>query len=159
MGTLLLLAAGGYIVWLIVQSAGKRRLLVEAQRRRALAVFQIDRGDKTHSDWTLFDFESMTAQERIDGFEPGTDRKTAYSLRRRDGGWEWKMTRDSWTERIKWLQKMKADPLMDLPMNVDDKARLEAEIKMYADGPIWVALSDEFAAPIETAYQRYVRQG
>lgn len=160
MEALLLLAIGGYIVWLIVQSASKRRLLVDAQRRRALAMFEIDYSNARYVDWTRFDFESMQAQHRWDVTdEPGHRRDRSYALRRREGRWDWKMTRESWTEHLKWLGKMSADPLMDLPMNVEDKARVDDQRKRYVDGPIWEAIPDESAARIETAYQRYVRQG
>ena len=80
-------------------------------------------------------------------------RDTSYALRRRDGGWERKLTQESWVEHMKQLNEMKPTDLLL------GSAELAAEKAKYADGPVWEAFPDEQAAPIETAYQRYVRQG
>jgi len=123
-------------------------------------MFEIDESDDKYVDWVRFDFESMRAKQRWDAMdEPGLLRDRSYALRRRDGGWEWKMTLESWTEHMKWLEKEKASKFINFQMNAQRKATVEEETKKYADGPIWEALPDEYAAPIETAYQRYVRQG
>ena len=150
----MLLIVGGVIVWFIVHSAAASRQLAEAERRRALALFEIDRSDDTYWDQTRFDFQAMRAHHRWDVMgEPGMRRDTTYALRRQDGGWQWKMSQESWAQHMKELNEMKPTNLLLGP------AELAAEKSKYANGPIWEAIPDEHAAPIETAYQRYVRQG
>lgn len=154
MGTLLLLAFGGFVVWLVAGSMSNRRLLAEARRRRELATFEIDRSDHPFVDETRFDFERMQAQHHHDVMdEPGMRTLTTYALRRRDGGWEWKMSDVSFRERMKALETLRSSRAAGA-----ERTYL-AEKEKYADGPIWEALSDEYAAQVETAYQRYVRQG
>ena len=69
---LLLLLVGGFIVWFIVRASGENRALAEAERRRALSMFEIDRSDAQFGDQTRFDFQAMRAHHRWDVMgEPG----------------------------------------------------------------------------------------
>lgn len=155
MEVLALLALAGFVLWLAARSTGGRRLTAEAERRQALSEFAIDNGDGTFGDLWRFNFTAMRAGHELSLIDDGKRQRSVilYSLRRREGPlWDLKFEEKSWREMLEESKTWKPN-LLENQQAIDDKRN------KLAKEPQWESLREEMSAPVETAYQRYVRQG
>jgi hypothetical protein len=109
-------------------------------------------------DWK-FDFVAMSLV--VDGFSADRDRSepeepaTQYTLRRSDdGSWRTKITEGSRVERLTWLAHVMKKASIVPSLN----EMRDAEFRELDAGPgEWKPLRDDIAAPLESQYQRFVR--
>jgi hypothetical protein len=141
-------------VWLRRQGQAAQEL--QALRRfRYRQAWSEERGN----DW---DFDLVEMILRVTSFDysflsAGNPRPAPsfYTVRRRDGGsWEAQMTAESRaTNRAELLKEMERPALV-----ASWREEKEAQLRAFDEAPTWTPVPDNIAAPLESQYQRFVRQ-
>ena len=132
-----------------------RRKRDQAERQRELTQWEFHEDDEFTSSWWLADFPSMRMRMQFRFYDYGSQQPpdTLYLLRRSDRGvWQAKMTEESYRAE---LHRTEVQATERLGASAFAKQHL-AELQK---GNRWVRLRDEMQGSLETAYQRYLRQG
>ena len=136
-----------FVVWLWLRS---RRAAEERRIQLATwdwdASFDLGRGDVMSDHWT-FDFTTMKAKN-----DSGSDyvRTEHYDFRQRKGVWQMRQTEETFRARVDEARQVTRGIALD-----DAAALLAREHK----GPQWQNVPEAAQGGLETAYQRYTRQG
>ncbi len=106
----------------------------------------------TRDDGSVFDLRTMTYLRSASFPEP---RETHLIRRISPTQWEWKQTPNVHKQGLDVASMLLADDKTHEQL----RAAAQTCVDKYSAGPIWEPLPEEYIAPLETQYQRYLAHG